>query len=300
MAHAPTPDSCSRRIRRPSACAARCGSPTSRCTAPRSRAPRSPSCCSRGIVWKVVDLARPAISTFGLGFITEQSWNPVVNRYGAWDFLVGSLVSSIGALLIAGPLAVGIAIYLTELSPRWVRQPLAILVELLAAIPSVVLGLWGILVLGPFVNIHLEPFLQRVLGWIPFFSGDAVARRHAAGDPDPRADDAAHHHEHLARGAPDGAARHARRRARARRDPLGDDPRDRAALRAARDRRSDDARARPRPRRGDRRDAGDRQRDRRPVVQAVRARRTRSAAASRASTRARRATCRELRSPTSR
>ena len=85
---------------------------------------------------------------------------------------MGTLVSSIGALLIAGPLAVGIAIYLTELSPRWVRQPLAIMVELLAAIPSVVLGLWGILVLGPFMNLHLEPWLNSVLGWIPFFSGD--------------------------------------------------------------------------------------------------------------------------------
>jgi phosphate transport system permease protein len=124
-----------------------------------------------GIIWKVVDLARPAISTFGLGFITEQSWNPVTNKYGAWDFLVGTLVSSIGALLIAGPLAIGIAIYLTELSPRWVRQPLAIMVELLAAIPSVVLGLWGILVLGPFVHLRLEPWLNSALGWIPLFSG---------------------------------------------------------------------------------------------------------------------------------
>ena len=79
----------------------------------------------------------------------EPGHEPVRRR---GPFLVGTLVSSIGALLIAGPLAVGIAIYLTELSPRWVRQPLAILVELLAAIPSVVLGLWGILVLGPFVH----------------------------------------------------------------------------------------------------------------------------------------------------
>ncbi|MDX6579931.1 MAG: phosphate transport system permease protein [Gaiellales bacterium] len=126
-----------------------------------------------GIVWKVVDLARPAISKFGLGFITDSSWNPVTNKYGAWDFLVGTLISSVGALVIAGPLAVGIAIYLTELSPRWVRQPLAILVELLAAIPSVVLGLWGILVLGPFVHTHLEPWLNGALGWIPLFSGDA-------------------------------------------------------------------------------------------------------------------------------
>jgi phosphate transport system permease protein len=126
-----------------------------------------------GIVWKVTDLARPAISAFGLGFITDQAWNPVTNKYGAWDFLVGTLISSVGALVIAGPLAIGIAIYLTELSPRWVRQPLAILVELLAAIPSVVLGLWGILVLGPFVQAHLEPWLNSYLGWIPLFSGSS-------------------------------------------------------------------------------------------------------------------------------
>ena len=77
-----------------------------------------------GIIYKVVELAHPAISKYGLGFITDSSWNPVTNEYGAWDFLVGTLVSSIGGLLIAGPLAVGIAIYLTELSPGWVRQPL--------------------------------------------------------------------------------------------------------------------------------------------------------------------------------
>jgi phosphate transport system permease protein len=126
-----------------------------------------------GIVWKVVDLAWPAISSDGLGFITSTQWNPVTNRYGGWDFLVGTLVSSLGALLLAGPIAVGIAIYLTELSPRRVRQPLAIMVELLAAIPSVVLGLWGILVLGPFVHLHLEPWLISGLGWIPLFSGSA-------------------------------------------------------------------------------------------------------------------------------
>ncbi|HEY1480456.1 MAG TPA: phosphate ABC transporter permease subunit PstC [Gaiellales bacterium] len=126
-----------------------------------------------GIVLKVVDLAHPAISRYGLGFITSDQWNPVTEKFGAWDFLVGTLVSSIGALVLAGPIAVGIAIYLTELSPRWVRQPLAIGVELLAAIPSVVLGLWGILVLGPFAQSHLEPWLNSALGWIPLFSGSA-------------------------------------------------------------------------------------------------------------------------------
>jgi phosphate transport system permease protein len=124
-----------------------------------------------GIVWKVVDLAWPAISSDGLGFVTSTEWNPVTNKYGGWDFLLGTLISSLGALVLAGPIAVGIAIYLTELAPRRVRQPLAIMVELLAAIPSVVLGLWGILVLGPFVHLHLEPFLNSALGWIPLFSG---------------------------------------------------------------------------------------------------------------------------------
>jgi phosphate transport system permease protein len=117
--------------------------------------------------------ASPAISRFGIGFVTSQAWNPnpLVNNYGALDFIYGTLVSSFIALLIATPTALAISIYLTELAPRVVRRPVAILVELLAAIPSVILGLWGIIILGPFLGNHLEPFLHSFLSWIPLFSG---------------------------------------------------------------------------------------------------------------------------------
>lgn len=119
--------------------------------------------------------AGPAISKYGIGFIGRQVWNPNaaggIGSFGALDFIYGTLVSSFIALLIATPMAIAIAIYLTELAPRVVRRPVAILVELLAAIPSVILGLWGILVLGPFLGNHLEPFLHSFLGWIPLFTG---------------------------------------------------------------------------------------------------------------------------------
>jgi phosphate transport system permease protein len=130
------------------------------------------------IVWiaeTVFNDAGPAITKYGLGFIGRQVWNPDANggvgSFGALDFIYGTLVSSFIAMLIATPLAVAIALYLTELAPRAVRRPVAILVELLAAIPSVILGLWGILVLGPFLGNQLEPFLRRILGWIPLFGG---------------------------------------------------------------------------------------------------------------------------------
>jgi phosphate transport system permease protein len=100
-----------------------------------------------------------------------SSWDPVTSHFGAAAFIFGTLVSSAVALIIAGPTSIAIALYLTELASRRVRRPAAILVELLAAIPSVILGLWGILVLGPFLNDRLEPFLSRTLGWIPLFSG---------------------------------------------------------------------------------------------------------------------------------
>lgn len=126
------------------------------------------------LVWiaeTVFDQASPAISRYGLGFIGSQAWNPVSNQFGAATFIYGTVVSSVLALLIAAPTSIAIALFLTELAPRVVRRPVAILVELLAAIPSVILGLWGIIVLGPFMGNHLEPFLHSVLGWFPLFGG---------------------------------------------------------------------------------------------------------------------------------
>src|SRR5579884_4069059 len=123
------------------------------------------------IAYTLFDQASPAISQYGIGFVTSSVWDPAHSNFGAADFIFGTIESSFFALLIAGPLSVAIALYLTELAPRLIRRPVAILVELLAAIPSVILGLWGIIVLGPFVGNHLEPALQSVLGWIPLFSG---------------------------------------------------------------------------------------------------------------------------------
>lgn len=121
------------------------------------------------IAWKVVSGAQLSLSTFGLGFVTHVGWDPVHLHFGAGSFLFGTAVTSIGALLLATPLALGIALFLSELAPRWIRGPVTALVETLAAIPSVVIGLWGIIVLGPFLRDHVMPALHSALGFIPLF-----------------------------------------------------------------------------------------------------------------------------------
>jgi phosphate transport system permease protein len=114
--------------------------------------------------------AREAMQTFGLTFITTSNWNPVDNEYGAFTAIYGTLVSSIMALVIAVPLGIGTAIFITEnLIPlRW-REVIGVMVELLAAIPSVVLGLWAIFVMEPFIRPFLQ-FLYDAFGWLPFFN----------------------------------------------------------------------------------------------------------------------------------
>jgi phosphate transport system permease protein len=124
------------------------------------------------IAWKVFDLAWPAIQDFGLSFVWTEAWNPVTGDFGALIFIYGTVVTSLIALLLATPLSIAIALFLTEIAPRRVAAPIATMVELLAAIPSVVLGLWGILVFGPWVAQHLEPWLNDVLGFLPVFSGE--------------------------------------------------------------------------------------------------------------------------------
>jgi phosphate transport system permease protein len=125
------------------------------------------------IIWKVVDGARPAISKFGLAFVPRIAWNPVIGHelYGAGSFLFGTAITSLLALVLAAPLAIGIALFLTELAPRAIQGAVTALVETLAAIPSVVIGLWGILVLGPVLRDHVEPALHSTLGFIPLFGG---------------------------------------------------------------------------------------------------------------------------------
>jgi phosphate transport system permease protein len=121
------------------------------------------------VVWKVLELAWPSLTKYGLSFLTGETWDPVKKIFGALPFIYGTAVSSLIALVIATPLAVAIGLWLSELAPRGVRGLIGSLVEMLAAIPSVVLGLWGILVLGPFLAQHLEPWLHEKLGFIPIF-----------------------------------------------------------------------------------------------------------------------------------
>lgn len=123
------------------------------------------------IVLELAVTAWPAITRFGWRFLLSSTWDPVADTYGALPMIVGTLVSSLLALLIAVPLALGVAIFLTEFAPRWMRQPMARLVELLAAIPSVVYGLWGIFVLIPLLREYAVPLLQQALGWTPLFAG---------------------------------------------------------------------------------------------------------------------------------
>jgi phosphate transport system permease protein len=121
------------------------------------------------IAYKLLRQAWPAIDRFGVHFLVHVGWDPVRGVFGAASFLFGTAVTSLVALAIAGPLSIAIALYLTELAPRFLRGPVTALVEMLAAVPSVVVGLWGILVLGPLLAHHVEPFLHRWLGFIPLF-----------------------------------------------------------------------------------------------------------------------------------
>jgi phosphate transport system permease protein len=115
--------------------------------------------------------ALPALERFGPSFVWTSTWDPVAEVYGAAPMIFGTIASSLLALLIAVPLALSVAIFLTEFSPGWLRQPVAFVIELLAAIPSVVYGTWGIFVLIPFLRAHVVPPLKALLGWTPFFHG---------------------------------------------------------------------------------------------------------------------------------
>jgi phosphate transport system permease protein len=123
------------------------------------------------IVYEVFQLAWPAITEHGIGFLWHTVWDPVHEVFGALDFIYGTLYTSFFALLIAAPISIAIGLYLSELAPRVVRGPVGTLVEMLAAVPSVVIGLWGILVLGPVIQHPVGPWLANVLGWTPFFKG---------------------------------------------------------------------------------------------------------------------------------
>jgi phosphate transport system permease protein len=123
------------------------------------------------IIFELVTKSSLSWHAFGWKFFFRSEWDPVNDQFGAWPFVYGTIVSSILALLLAVPLAIGVAVFITEMSPRWLRGPLAFTTELLAAIPSVIYGLWAIFVLVPILRIHVEPWLARYLGWTGFFEG---------------------------------------------------------------------------------------------------------------------------------
>jgi phosphate transport system permease protein len=127
------------------------------------------------IAWEVTDGARSAISHFGLGFLGHTVWQPNFNRLGGGVLLFGTAVSSGCALVLATPIGVAIGLYLALIAPGRIRAVVGPLVEMLAAIPSVILGLWGIIILAPFLVHTVEPFLHDVLGFIPLFGKPATA-----------------------------------------------------------------------------------------------------------------------------
>ncbi|MDX2054927.1 MAG: phosphate ABC transporter permease subunit PstC [Polyangiaceae bacterium] len=126
-----------------------------------------------GMAVQMLKASKLSLATFGLGFITSTSWDPVQDQFGALPFIFGTVVSSLLALVLAVPVSLGIAVFLTEMCPAWLKNPVAFLIELLAAVPSVVYGLWGIFALAPFMREVVEPALEATLGFLPFFQGPA-------------------------------------------------------------------------------------------------------------------------------
>ncbi|MCR5882659.1 phosphate ABC transporter permease subunit PstC [Rhizobacter sp. J219] len=121
-----------------------------------------------GIIISLLIGAMPAIQEYGLGFLVSSDWDPVQNKYGGLVMIYGTLMTSLIALVIAVPVSFGIALFLTELSPGWLRRPLGTAIELLAAVPSIVYGMWGLLVFSPVLSTYVQQPLQSLFGNTPF------------------------------------------------------------------------------------------------------------------------------------
>ncbi len=124
-----------------------------------------------GVIASLVVGSWPALAHFGLGFLTREVWNPVTDQYGALAPVYGTLVTSFLALLIAVPLSFGIAVFLTEICPRWLRGPIGMAIELLASVPSIVYGIWGLFVLAPVLQHTVQPWLIEHIGPLPVVGG---------------------------------------------------------------------------------------------------------------------------------
>ncbi len=123
------------------------------------------------MVFSIGKMSLQSFETFGLSFFVTNDWNPIEEYFGALPFIYGTLISSFLALIIAVPISLGMALFVNEIAPRWLAAPLGFLVEMLAAIPSIVYGLWGLFVLAPFLRQYVQPPMDTHLGFIPLFSG---------------------------------------------------------------------------------------------------------------------------------
>jgi phosphate transport system permease protein len=123
-----------------------------------------------GVIISLIYGAWPAMKTFGFGFLTSQAWNPVTENFGAWPAVYGTLVTSMIAMLIAVPMGLGVATFLTELCPHPLRRPIGVAIELLAGIPSIIYGIWGLFVFAPFVQTHVQPALIAGFSGVPLLS----------------------------------------------------------------------------------------------------------------------------------
>ena len=124
-----------------------------------------------GIFYQLVASSWPSIKQFGFKFLYTTTWDPVFENFGALPFIFGTLVTSLVALLIAIPIGLGAAIFLAEYARGWIRRIIAMMIDLLAAVPSVIYGLWGIFILVPIMRTQIQPFLAKYLGFLPFFQG---------------------------------------------------------------------------------------------------------------------------------
>ncbi|MDM7322133.1 MAG: phosphate ABC transporter permease subunit PstC [Gammaproteobacteria bacterium] len=120
-----------------------------------------------GIIIMLVQGAMPAFKAFGWDFITNETWDPVRDDYGAWAPIVGTVVAALIAMLIGLPLSFGISIFITEMAPQWLKRPVGTAVELLAAVPSIIYGMWGLFFFAPFFAKHVQPLLVASLGDVP-------------------------------------------------------------------------------------------------------------------------------------
>lgn len=123
------------------------------------------------MVFSIGKMSVLSFQQYGFAFFITNDWNPIEEIFGALPFIYGTVVSSLLALVISVPISIGMALFVNEIAPKWLAVPLGFLVEMLAAIPSIVYGLWGLFVLAPFLRTYIQPFLDTNLGFIPLFSG---------------------------------------------------------------------------------------------------------------------------------